>query len=265
MIITCPSCQKTHNTEMHKGAFEIECDCGYSILIPDEAALSAVSTPNESPGFQAPPIALDEEDEKLSIDLNDNTSINEVDAEQENPFAPFDGAVDMTPENELPTGMIYDPDEASALAESKEAWSESSSVAQFQDPFEAKEETKSDSTNSEPEATPAHSVAQSLVNMNQSASLGRLTGSLYDLSFESMSEDLCAKLSAKSEELLLTNPWIKQIVEDSGSLCAPKDFIVEKKVRKIPEVLALEIYLYCYEIGGQCKLLNTQSLETHSP
>lgn len=276
MLITCPSCGRSHDSAQYRGAFEIACDCGYSILMPDEEALAAESS--AAPGFQAPPIAMDEEDNSMAIDVDLGTHAQGT--PEDNLFAPFDGAIDMTPESELPAGMVYDPDEAEALAASKDAWSESANQdAAFLDPFtptEANDEPPTPqvavtSPAPEPESvaskTSAQPVSQSeateLVQKNQSAALGHLVGSLYDLEFKSLTEDLCLKLSARCEEILRGSPWLKQLLQDPRTKCAPEDFVTRKTVLRIPEVLALELFLYCYEIGGRCSFSATEMLESH--
>lgn len=271
MLITCPSCGKTHDSAKYRGEFEIACDCGYSILIPDEDALS--QPVDEGAGFQAPPIAMDEEDNSIAIDVDDGTNAGaEADdkgVEAANPFAPFDGATDMTPESELPSGMLYDPDEADSLAESKEAWSQNSSAQkEFLDPFASEAaDAFAEEVHALPEMETVNeplSPAQTLVKRNQSAALGHLVGSSFDLNFSSLGEPLLLKMATKCEELLNNHPWIKQLVEDNHSKCSAEDFMKRKQVSNIPEVLALELFLYCFELGGNCSFSATESLELHT-
>lgn len=270
MLITCPSCSRTHDSAKYRDAFEIECDCGYSILVPDEEAIAKDNS--NTPGFQSPPIAMDEEDNELAIDISGTNVVTE---DQNNPFAPFDGATDMTPEDELPTGMIYDPDEAQALADSKNEWSKSDQEKEsFLDPFELPSETSQEDPTAQiqthenpsiPDLPEVESPAQTLLQQNQSASLGHLVGSEYDINFSKLDESQLLKMTSRCEELLLANPWLKQLVESLNSKCSPENFVKHKKIERVPEILALELFLYCYEIGGQCSFVPAESLELHSP
>ncbi|HVJ64045.1 MAG TPA: hypothetical protein VM901_02210 [Bdellovibrionota bacterium] len=271
MLITCPSCGKNHDSNKHKGAFEIDCDCGYSILIPDEEAIASVA--EEGPGFQAPPIALDEEDNQLAVNVGEGTNLATPEPEDQ-AFAAFDGAISMTPESDLPTGMVYDPDEAAALGESKDAWSESREAEpKFLDPFEQEsldespvaEESLSALEISAVDEAAERSPAQALLQRNQSAALGHLVGSVFDLSFAGRPEAELLKIAAKCEEVLKQNPWLRQLTVKENSRCEPADFIERKKITRVPEVLALELFLYCFEIGGKCSFAAAEPLEAHAP
>src|SRR4051812_22049811 len=97
MELVCPSCGVKHRTEDHAGAFEILCVCGYSILVPDEEAM-ALAVPEPS---RLMPIPFEEAAEGLPP-----------------PAAPASAesapqSLDMTPSEQLPPGMVYDPFELS--------------------------------------------------------------------------------------------------------------------------------------------------------
>jgi hypothetical protein len=265
MLISCPSCGKSHDSAKHHGAFEIDCDCGYSILIPDEEALSSQNDDN-NPGFHSPPIAMDEEDNSIAINVEGGGGLESA-VPDSNPFAPFDGATDMTPEAELPDGMIYDPDEADALADSKEAWSQDSKSEgeTFLDPFESEKPQDPDEFEEPELEIPTVSTAAALIERNQSASIGHLVGSYFDLNLGSLDENILLKLASRCEELLKTNPWLKQLVITRKSKCDAEHFVSQKKLEALPEVLALELFLYCYELGGTCSFTPAEELELHSP
>ncbi len=257
MLITCPSCGRSHDSARHRGAFEIDCDCGYSILIPDEDAMESAS--DDVPGFQAPPIAMDEEDNRIAVDVGESTNaISDLPAA--NPFAPFDGAIDMTPESELPGGMIYDPDEADALAESKNTWSQNSTVEEsFLDPFVAESEdenpTKKIDVVEELAKEFESSPAQRLVLQNQSASLGHLVGSYFDLNLSALNATQLTKMSSRCEELQKNNPWIKQLVQSRPSKCGPEDFLNQKKLWPYPKSWPLNSFCIVMKSAANVHLL----------
>ena len=119
MEIKCPQCTAPHNTEDYQGAFEIQCSCGYSILLPDEDDFSEDVEQEEAsvPDFKAPPAAMEELDELEKIKLESPQDANpdpvgepledlSLDSNKENTGF---SAENMTSPADLPDEMPYDP------------------------------------------------------------------------------------------------------------------------------------------------------------
>src|SRR5687768_14620966 len=100
MDLSCPSCGVVHRTEDYPGAFEIQCSCGYSILVPDEQALAepALDVPSYDPSI---PTAMEEEDAQMTIPAEDLSPSEAIES--------LPGSNEMTPPDQLPEGMVYDP------------------------------------------------------------------------------------------------------------------------------------------------------------
>ncbi|MBP7843390.1 MAG: hypothetical protein KA116_01125, partial [Proteobacteria bacterium] len=100
MELRCPSCGNKHMTEDYPEAFEIQCSCGYSLLVP-EMASEILSPGLESGAFASLPGAIEAQDEAAKIS---------IDKELMDPLMNIPKVDDsLTPPEELPNEMPYDP------------------------------------------------------------------------------------------------------------------------------------------------------------
>jgi hypothetical protein len=230
MQLTCPSCGRKHKSEKYKGQFDIACPCGYSILLPDEEALAAeINPPPSAPelpvGMDAVPAALEEEDQKLLIESSTQEPL---------PAA----SVEMTPPEDLPTGMVYDPFE---LPKGPEAWTEQGLDPKPDEGLFAETES--------PQAT--ESVIQSIVDRTQLASLGQLIGPEFDLSFGDLEEEPWRLILMDLQRLVDERPWLKRSLDEKKISLG--DWSAPGELNAIPEVLAVELYLRVVQAGGRCE------------
>lgn len=252
MELSCPSCSVKHRTEDHVGAFEILCVCGYSILVPDEAAF-AEPAPVTSHASRVP-TTLDAEDSELAIPAPEPEA------------AP--AAFEMTPPEELPDGMVYDPFEVSEMGAATETPAiVAPPTENFTPPtetaglgfesivpeasFEAPAATPTKAPAAAP-AAPRAAVGQKIVERVQAASLGRLLGHSYELRCEGLDRERLVEIANRCEALVKARPWLESELRNRGLvLSALAD---DTKLANVPEVVALEVYLACYELGGTCSL-----------
>ena len=94
MELRCPSCGVTHKSEDYAGAFEIQCSCGYAILLPDEKEVA-----RDEFNFNDMPAAMEVEDDELKISLEKGLSENSSNDLVSDDF-------NLTPSENLPTGNI---------------------------------------------------------------------------------------------------------------------------------------------------------------
>ncbi|MBS1985580.1 MAG: hypothetical protein JST16_15560 [Bdellovibrionales bacterium] len=243
MELSCPSCGVKHRTEDHRGAFEILCVCGYSILIPDEAAL-AEPVAEEAPSS---PISMDAEDAALAV----QPPLQQSDAPQ---------ALEMTPPDQLPSEMVYDPFELNPpppptesipsppMDHQSEGYSGGEATAAGTEmSFDAPPIAEAPPA---PEAAPTPS--QKLVERVQAASMGRLLGQSFDLKCSELSRDALVEVSKRCLRLMKDRPWLENELRSRGidlETLADRPTLTD-----VPEIIALEIYLTCFELGGVCDL-----------
>jgi hypothetical protein len=242
MQLRCPNCGIVHKTEDYPGAFEVNCVCGYSILVPDEKAFAV---PIETPSAKVP-TALEEEDSALAVT-------------PETPEAEPIVAENMTAPDELPQGMPYDPFEL------KEATGEIASAPIEMPAFESPPETPASTdeaadipadrpmgiTQRAPEEAPqSQMTGQALVERSLSASLGQLLGPSYKIQIQGLSREKVVMLSKRCEELARARPWVTLELEKRGLRF--EDWPEQPEMNNVPEILAVEIYLGCFELGGSC-------------
>jgi hypothetical protein len=212
MEVRCPSCSAQHRSEDYPGAFDILCGCGYLILNPE---LSSESQSYNQVNFEGAPATS----ENPKITIEDETAVIQSDnfSLEENP--PFT-AKNLTPPEELPAGMLYDPAEIPA-----------STVEEI---IETKIPEKS----------------QALVERIQSASMSQVLGPDYDLEFTDLDQENRLKARERVHKFLQDHKWLLEIMER-------RSFVMEtvfqnEKLEKVPEALAVEIYIACLENGGKC-------------
>lgn len=252
MELTCPSCGAKHRTEDHPGAFEIHCVCGYSILVPDEASFSL-------PVEEAAPAAAHSPGPAVE---HSEPAVESVVAPEPEPIA-VNAPLEMTPPEQLPEGMVYDPFE---LAQAEAA--QSGAVAtEFTPNFEMPAESSdADATatgtapaESAPAAAPARPATaaapasgQAIVERVQAASMGRLLGADYRLRCEGLERDALVQITQRCLKLLKQRPWLE--TEVRGRKIDLESFPDSPVLARVPELLAMEIYLACAELGGSCSL-----------
>lgn len=233
MEINCPSCGVKHRTEDSPGAFEINCVCGYALLVPDEDALRRATPNAESVRI---PISLEEEDQSLLIK-----------PDVENTAPPAEGLTDSA---DLPDGMIYDPFEVQGFENPPPTLSV---VENPPDEFSPDEP--------EPSAGRFDSVtvittpekpapAQTIVNRSQAASMGQFLGATYDIECQGLDRESLVSLSQRCQLLVKSRPWLE--TELRRRQIRLETLADDPRLVGVPELIAIEIYLGCFELGGSC-------------
>ncbi len=211
MEVRCPSCSAQHRSEDYPGAFDILCGCGYLILNPE---LAADSQSYNQINFEGAPATS--ENPKITVDVEPATVQSDNFSLEENPVFT---AEKLTPPEELPSGMLYDPSEVPAT-------------------------NVDEVVESKPEKS------QALMERIQSASMGQVLGPDYDLEFSDLDQENRLKARERVQKFLQDHKWLLEIMER-------RSFILEsvfqnEKIEKVPEALAVEIYIACLENGGKC-------------
>lgn len=254
MELSCPSCGTKHRTQDHPGAFEIQCVCGYSILVPDEAALAVPVALDEGPNFKVA-TAMDAEDAALAVPPPETPA--------EDTLMPgIPPPIDLTPPENLPSGMVYDPFELPAtgveppapeLPPSEFAPSETQSSLEapsspsFEDAPPVAVEAPATKT-----APVAPTAGQALVDRVQAASMGRLVGHPYRLKPKNLSRDALVEITRRCVRQVKARPWLETELRNRG---VELDHLPDSpELNDVPELIALEIYLACFELGGGCDI-----------
>jgi hypothetical protein len=221
-----------HRSEDHANAFEINCVCGYSILVPDEAAFNVETPPDDS----AIPTAMEAEDEALVVPSPDADAVPDL-------SDPRLGSIEMTAPEDLPAGMIYDPfelpDVATPEAPQAQNFDESNGddagqpIAPVSEPFVD-------------ETTPA----QTIVERSQLASMGQFLGCNYRLECRNLSQNAMEEILRRCQKLTEQRPWLDTELRKLGMNL--EELINSGRMDAVPELLAVEIYLACFELGGNC-------------
>lgn len=241
MEVNCPSCGAHHRSEDYPGAFDILCGCGYLILNPDlGAGSSSVSEYNEI-NFEGPPVVDEtkaenlikvesqEEEFKLNIDFN---------VSNEEAFS----AEALTPPEELPEGMLYDPSEIPHTQTDAE-------ILNFSDDSIPKA------------AKPESTLSKIFVEKVQKASIGQILGPDFDLEFLNLSPEAKLKARERIEKFLNDHKWLREEMERRSFIVS--ESFQNEKTSNIPEPLAVEMYIACLENGGEC-IFNRHSLKALS-
>ncbi len=308
-------------TEDYPEAFEIQCSCGYSLLVP-EMASEILSPGLESGAFASLPGAIEAQDEAAKIS---------IDKELMDPLMNIPKVDDsLTPPEELPNEMPYDPfelqqsqanssieenplEESSAetdavtkaidLAVAQKPNDEFNNEAQNapesldgpeesvfsdmvfaqstrsvnqsvppQDEFEnnsnnsdaifqaneshdqKSENIKESSPSIEERAlgeSPEIAPAQQIIQRAQLASMGQLLGSSYNLKWADLNKDKSLELQKRCEQIVVPRPWLAAEIKRRGIDLEKLSHKVE--LDNVPELLALEIFMAAYELGGSCE------------
>lgn len=291
MELRCPACGNAHNTEDYPGAFEIQCSCGYSILVPDEQSLSENIPVDDTHGFKDAPMAFDSEEEANRISVEADTESSNGESSHEGSHV---SSLGMTDPEELPEEMPYDPFELNT--ESSDSDEESFPSFEVNDISETGEgfggesfegeasmdgsvevgTFESDSSESGDEASTENSAseaselsseamedlngsdaslspAQEVVAKVQWASLGQTRGSLFSIVFSSeLSGVEKAGILDSLEDGLILSPWLKDIFSLSRNEIEEK--ISQGSLSEVPELLALQIYIHCLEKQISCEV-----------
>jgi len=222
MELNCPSCGSAHRSEDYPGAFDILCGCGYLILNPDLGADSSSSDSEYNAiNFEGPPV-VDEtqekdlikvetpQDEIFSLELPTSTPLAEESFSAEN----------LTPSEDLPEGMLYDPGEVP------------SSHAEI--PLDRAES----------------SISRIFVERVQRASIGQILGPDYDLEFSDLSSEARMRARERVDKFLKDHKWLREEMERRSFVI--KEAFQNEKCLQVPEALAVEMYIACLENGGSC-------------
>lgn len=223
MLIKCPSCSLSHNTEDHPGAFEILCSCGYSILVPDEAKLSEPVIAEISPST---PIAMEVEDENNKIAFPSDENVNLV------PEIVIEESFELTPPEQLPQEMPYDPYEV----QQQNVVSLANEVQEQETETNHELDTKS---------------FQNIVDRSVASHMGQWVGNKFRLKAKVQPSQLVI-LKKQCLKLLDDQAWLYNEVKKSGIDIQ----VLEENfdISEVPEILALEIYLIILELGGECQI-----------
>lgn len=264
MELKCPSCGTAHQSDDYPGAFEIQCSCGYSILVPDEDALNAPPPEAEVPNYDDSPMAQSEYDEAHKIPLNEDDEISAVITVEETQNL---SSLSMTDPEKLPDEMPYDPFEvqdnfepshenlntgfdAEGFEEKPEDDSNSETLSDDDALLQADSDSVTDSVPAEI-ATPV--TAQDVAEKIQLASLGYLLGSKFTVKVPGdLSTELVTGLLDCTDDQLLKHPWLKEHFSHTRSDL--EKIIKATKIQAVPELLALEIYLYCLSHEIDCSI-----------
>lgn len=217
MEVRCPSCSAQHRSEDYPGAFDILCGCGYLILNPE---LSSDSQSYNQVNFEGAPASSG--DSKISVQAEASPTeealptITPLSDENETFTSDL-----LTPPEQLPAGMLYDPTEIPATPTEEEAAEE-------------------------PKAK-----TEELVERIQSASMGQILGPDYDLEFTELDQESRLKARERIQKFLQDHKWLLEIMERRSFIT--DDIFQSEKIERIPEALAVEIYIACLENGGKCK------------
>jgi hypothetical protein len=257
MELTCPSCSSKHRTEDYPGAFEIQCACGYSILVPDEASLFApppeqVEDLGPLPDFDGAPMAQEHynDNAKVSLASDDENPLNvELMAAQAQDGGQAFSSLNLTAPEDLPAGMPYDPFEL------QNQWKPEAGPVTIVPEVTQVKAPKAAPAAPAPVATPATPKvveAQDIVNRIQMASIGYMHGALFDLDLGELPEAQLRKLSAHCTQVLDARPWLRAFVDKAFE--KPETLLRNKQLLAVPELLAVEIYLHCAQNEIRCDL-----------
>jgi hypothetical protein len=270
MELRCPSCGNKHQSEDYPEAFEIQCSCGYSLLVP-EIASEIQLAPQESQGFASAPGAVEAQDDAMKI-----TMPNFVGEDPLLNIPKVDNA--LTPPEDLPEEMPYDPFELGqqsdsptlpAAPHSELPLPESSQEMAFADAVfnetlkqqggesldaEIGElETASPAPHENPNADVDENAApgQQIIQRAQLASLGQLLGASYRLKWSRLSSEQSVELQKRCEKIAFPRPWLMNELKRRG--IDLETIAATQELDNVPELLALEIFTSSYEFGGSCE------------
>ncbi len=211
-----------HRSEDYPGAFDILCGCGYLILNPDIGGMGSSSNDDYNEiNFEGPPAVAETAAKDL---IKVHQEIEEPQMAHPTAAAPF-SAENLTPSDQLPEGMLYDPGEVpldSPLMLS-----------------EIEETNKVEST-----------ISRIFVERVQRASIGQILGPDYELEFSNLDTEARLKARERVEKFLQDHKWLREEMERRSFVLA--EVFQTERMSHIPEALAVEMYIACLENGGKC-------------
>jgi len=100
------------------------------------------------------------------------------------------------------------------------------------------------------ENTQSQFGGQNIVKRTQLASIHQYLGPNYDLTILDLDQNSKTKLIRLCQSFLRNRMWLENELSKN-------DFDIDgiknsEKIQNVPEILAVEIYLRCYELGGRC-------------
>lgn len=252
MELLCPSCSTKHETSHYPETFEIQCGCGYSLLIPDEGAFQNSNTPHPLSNIAT---SVEAEDEALRISipesLNNLKDPNNIDplTDKETQENSIFTAMDMTPPEDLPEGMLYDPMELPEknTTESAFAPSENNQPGSLTTPFNASENTLS-------------TDRKTLIEESLLAHAGQFLGENYSLIFSGLNAEAQKIIESECQKFLAQRPWLEEVLQQNSFSFDP--FVQNRQINGVPEILAVELYLLCTHLGGLCDFKKDSSALT---
>jgi DNA-directed RNA polymerase subunit RPC12/RpoP len=238
MELSCPSCGNKYLTEDYPETFEIQCSCGYSILVPEMASEIHSPSPDDK-NFNSLAGAVEAQDEAMKISLNPNDladpllNIPKLDES-------------LTPSTELPNEMPYDPYEVNNLESNNREKTLANFDLSVNDAPTAEDFSNENNLIKEENLSPT----QKIIQRAQVASIGQLIGLSYNLQIQNLDSNQIKEIYKKCEILLETRPWLMNELKKRNINL--KDALEKKELEQIPEMLALEIFMASFELGGSC-------------
>jgi hypothetical protein len=223
MELNCSSCGAKHRTEDHQGI-------PTSLEAGDE-------------GIQATP------------DL-----ITESPVTQRFEAQALPGISGMTAPDDLPHGMIYDPFELPTIEPGVGDMLGIPGVGTDAEPQAEVEALGAPTNEPTPEAAPPSppvprqtvvEAAQHLIDSTQLGSMGQYLGPSYELTIETASAELKQELLTHLEVLIEERPWLETELRKRN--LDANSFVGDAPVYDCPEILAVEVYLKVFELGGVCR------------
>lgn len=287
MKIHCPSCGKPHLTEDHGGAFEIPCSCGYQILMPDVAALQEEQKPR--PKFEnAKPLAgttdsefdlgkkiLDRFDPRATRIEHGVTPAAEQRSEQSAvgnsqaeftapPLFEFGGhpvpeALGPQSNPRERTRAEKNPYQDDQLEDVIPASRKQMSAPQDlppslpYDPFEIEQRLPQhrESNETGQSQSSGQFQGQQILSRVQQASFDQYMGPQYRLTIEGLGDRELQELRLRVIRVLSHYPWLEVHLRNHGF---PFDnATLWRDLTQVPEILAVEIYMLCTQLGGYCR------------
>lgn len=259
MEMVCPSCGAKHESDDFPDAFEVQCACGYSILLPDPNMVQSIPESDSQSGFSGSAAALEAEDEALQVPL-----------EERGESDPLDGMIkvseEMTGPEDLPQEMPYDPfevpgvDADMANPEEERDYSSDESLELGEGgitPLSFSDDASLDGESDKEGAAKYETIpedttppAQKIVERAQLASMGQLIGFSYNLEWTELDAESLKRVKHRCLPILEQRPWLETELKHRGIEFSSLE--TQKGLKNVPETLALEIYLGILELGGKC-------------
>ena len=152
--------------------------------------------------------------------------------------------------------MVYDPFELPNLDSTPSADTHDSGQANSDhsdhtdNPQNSDHDSSAPSNPAAPAAPEVQMTGQNIVSRSQLASMGQFVGPSYKVSLSGLSTDQIRYVIQKSKRLVERRPWLETKLREQGVDLASLE--LNSSVSGVPELLAVEIYLLCADLGGRC-------------